>query len=158
MEKLDDKLKSELDIPKKKIEMSKKLEQLKVSLDAFALDVTGDKEHLLYLTERLNRLLAETRKLTDDYQDVMKEFQSVGNERAQRFNECLKIINEEIGKFGAIAMRGKTHGELKAHSIDEPYASEINYTWRMGNQHEENVNDLHINYEAAFAFLMGLMK
>lgn len=137
--------------------MSKKLGQLKVSLDEFALDVTGDEEHLHNLTQRLNRLIAETRKLTQDIQDVTEEFQNVGNERTRRFNECLEVINREIGKFGTIAMRGKTHGELKADNINEPYASEIYYTWHM-DKHEMHVNDLNLNYEAAFAFLMGLIK
>lgn len=120
--------------------------------------MTGDEEHLLTLTQRLNRLIAETHKLTQDYQNVTKEFQSVDNERAQRFNECLTVINEEINKFGAIAMRGKTDGELRTDNINEPYSSEIYYTWRMEDKHEEYVNDLHLNYEAAFAFLMGLIK
>lgn len=120
--------------------------------------MTGDNEKLQNFTQHLNRLIAETLKLTQDIQDVTEKFQNVGNDRTRRFNECLKVINGEIGKFGTIAMRGKAHGELKASNINEPYTSDIFYTWHMENKHEEHVNDLNLNYEAAFAFLMGLIK
>lgn len=138
--------------------MAKKLRQLKSSLDEFALDVTGDEHHLQNLTQHLNQLITETRRITQDIQNVTEEFQDVCNERTRRFNECLKVINEEIGKFCEIAMKGKAHGELKAVDSKDPYSSGVFYVWRLENMPEVYVNDLNRNYESAFALLMGLIK
>lgn len=138
--------------------MAKKLRQLKKSLHDFSLDVTGDVEQLQELTQNLNRLIAETNQLTDFIQEITEEFEDVINERTRRFNACLKVINEEIAKFCQIAMRGKSSGEMKADNNNEPYSSGIFYTWKLDNGNVEYVEDSKLNYEAAFAFLMGLIK
>lgn len=145
-------------MPKKKIDMTKKLRQLNQFLDEFALDVTGDEEHLSNIAKKLNLVVAETRKLTQNFQNVTEEFQNICNERKNRFNECLKVINDEVKKVCAVGLQGKVKGMLEVVDKNEPCLHGVNYKWWNKDNVEELVTDLNRNYEAAFAFLMGLIK
>jgi chromosome segregation ATPase len=148
----------ESDVPKKKNDMIKKLRQLNQFLDEFALDVTGDEQHLSSITEKLKRVTAETKKLNQNLSNVTEEFLSLCEERERRFNECLGVINGEIEKFCAVGLKGKAKGLLKATEKNEQCQHSVQYTWTNEDEIEEHVTDLNRNYEAAFAMLLGLIK
>lgn len=138
--------------------MIKKLRQLNQFLDEFALDVTGDEEHLSNTSEKLKLIVAETRKLNQNLSNVTEEFQNLCEERERRFDECLGVINGEIEKFCTVGLQGKTKGLLKATEKNELCQHGVQYAWINEDQIEEVVNDRNRNYEAAFAMLMGIIK
>lgn len=145
-------------MPKNKNDMIKKLRQLNQFLDEFALDVTGDEQHLSSITEKLKLVIAETRKLNQNFINVTEEFQNLSDERERRFNECLGVINGEIEKFCAVGLQGGRKGWLKPTEKNEMCQHGVQYTWMNEDKIEELVTDLNRNYEAAFALLMGLVK
>lgn len=138
--------------------MIKKLRQLNQFLDEFALDVTGDEQHLSKITDKLKLVIAETRKLNQNFTSVTEEFQNLCEEREQRFTECLRVINSEIEKFCAVGLQGKVKGMLKAAEKNEMCQHGVQYSWINEDKIEGLVTDLNRNYEAAFALLLGLIK
>lgn len=146
-----------MDVAKKKFELEKDLRQIGEILENFALDVANDEEHIRHLKKNIGDLVNDTQKLNMNLQNVMKEFQRVSNDRKQRFNECLTAINHEIENFCTIAMKGRARGELKVVDSKEPFSKGVQFNWRFDDV-DHFINDTRCNYDAAFAFLMGIIK
>jgi chromosome segregation ATPase len=146
-----------VDVAKKKFELEKEIRQISEMLQNFALDVTSDEDHIRHLKKHTGDLLEITQKLNATLNDVMSEFERVSNGRKQRFNECLTAINLEIGKFCTIAMKGRAQGELKVIDNNEPFSSGVQFNWQVDGV-DHFISDKSRNYDAAFAFLMGIIK
>lgn len=146
-----------MNIAKKKLEMENKLQQYLKEIEAYTHDVTSDEAHIIYLKHNTDQMDLEAQKLQTAINEMNAEFHRIQNLRKDRFNECLAAINQEIANFCRIALKGQANGELKATNSEEPFTGGVQFNWRAGII-DAIITEKDRNYDAAFAFLMGIIK
>jgi len=129
-----------------------------------ALPVTlaeDDQNVALRLNEKLaklNEMNLSFNSLTSMMQREQEKFQAMKHERTTRFSECLAKINEGIKRFCELSYSDAITGELKAANESEPFLGQVFFYWRTLKDYNYMIHEMDGNFDAALAFLFGVVQ
>lgn len=154
---LSKKLKEKDDLQSEINTLSFVLKSLEKNLISHPFDFASENNELAEINEKIKSLSMEIKASNNECQKVLSALKTVTESRKNRFNECLNIINKEIQKYCQIISNGQINSELISPNEQEPFSNGLQYYWQTGNRAEMNVDPKLRNWEAALAFLIGIL-